>query len=165
MKSKFIFVILLLITFKGKELNGLRCYVCSDDGTVPCLNFDSEKGKFIQQCDRSQKGCFLKIEGNNKTRSCVDKKLDDCKMANEVEYCFCSSELCNTSTNKLSDITDDEDLIEGSGTKIAFDNTKVTENNHKPKQNTTVVLVRSSDVRNVVCLYLAYFLVTSTLLF
>lgn len=86
-------------------------------------------------------------------------------MANEVEYCFCSSELCNTSTNKLSDITDDEDLIEGSGTKIAFDNTKVTENNHKPKQNTTVVLVRSSDVRNVVCLNLAYFLVTSTLLF
>ncbi|CAG9855494.1 unnamed protein product [Phyllotreta striolata] len=151
MKSKLNIIILYLITLKSNELNALRCYVCSDDISLPCTNFESEKEKYIQECDRSQKGCFLKIEGDNRTRSCVDKELDDCKTANGVEYCFCSSDLCNDIRGKLAGITDDEDLVEGSGSKIILDKTKEKSNNTLEKP--TVIQV-SSTVRNFVSLYL-----------
>ncbi|XP_028128895.1 protein Abitram isoform X2 [Diabrotica virgifera virgifera] len=96
MRSKLKFILLILVTFKGGLSSGLRCYVCSDGGDMPCINFDSEKEKFVQQCSASQKGCHLKVEGDKKIRSCFEKKIDDCKVANEVEYCFCSTDLCNS---------------------------------------------------------------------
>ncbi|CAG7821808.1 unnamed protein product, partial [Allacma fusca] len=65
------------------------------------------------------------------SRTCVNLAINDCKVANAVEYCYCSGALCNGEKNYTStddtagywnrDITDDEDLLgpnvplEGSG--------------------------------------------------
>ncbi|XP_072402676.1 uncharacterized protein [Diabrotica undecimpunctata] len=142
-RSKLKFILLILVTFKGGLSSGLRCYVCSDGSDMPCINFDSEKEKYVQQCGASQKGCHLKVEGDKKIRSCFEKKIDDCKVANEVEYCFCSTDLCNSGKGKFSSITDDEDLIEGSGTRVIFDVSKEKELETQPKQNVTVTYVHS----------------------
>uniref|UniRef100_A0A6P7F0T1 Protein Abitram n=1 Tax=Diabrotica virgifera virgifera TaxID=50390 RepID=A0A6P7F0T1_DIAVI len=66
MRSKLKFILLILVTFKGGLSSGLRCYVCSDGGDMPCINFDSEKEKFVQQCSASQKGCHLKVEAGKR---------------------------------------------------------------------------------------------------
>lgn len=50
-------------------------------------------------------------------RACEKYAIEDCKMANNVEYCYCAAELCN---KFLPAFIDDEDLTdnEGSGDKI-----------------------------------------------
>lgn len=56
-------------------------------------------------------------------RSCEDIKLNDCKKANHVEYCYCSTDLCNGLNiifgNGQNIPPDDEDSMnEGSGSNV-----------------------------------------------
>lgn len=57
-------------------------------------------------------------------RSCEDIKLNDCKKANHVEYCYCSTDLCNGLSiifgNGQNLPPDDEDANEGSGSNVLF---------------------------------------------
>ncbi|KAG5871477.1 hypothetical protein JTB14_002804 [Gonioctena quinquepunctata] len=85
----------LFVLIKENQVNGLKCYVCDDEGTNPCYNFEFDKNKFIQECSALEKGCFTESHVNKKYRSCASQTLNDCKVANGVEYCFCSTELCN----------------------------------------------------------------------
>lgn len=46
-------------------------------------------------------------------------RMNDCKKANNIEYCYCSTNLCNGITPQLQDQndqnTDDEDILDGAG--------------------------------------------------
>lgn len=160
MKPQLKFVLFILTAFRGKDVNGLRCYVCSDEdgGELPCINFDSDKQKFIQQCSSIHHTCYLKTEGDRRTRSCETYKINDCKEANGVEYCFCPTDLCNEKSHKFTDITDDEDLIEGSGTKMVSDVSKEKEVEIKPKQNVTITYVHSNGFKVKTSHYFAFFI-------
>lgn len=50
-------------------------------------------------------------------RSCETFKGTVCKKINEEDYCFCDSNLCNGAVYTIEN-TDDEELVEGSGTEI-----------------------------------------------
>uniref|UniRef100_A0A1B6K6U7 Uncharacterized protein n=1 Tax=Homalodisca liturata TaxID=320908 RepID=A0A1B6K6U7_9HEMI len=41
--------------------------------------------------------------------------MNSCKPANGVEYCYCAGQLCNSPPPVATTVTDDEDLVEGSG--------------------------------------------------
>lgn len=70
-------------------------------------------------------------------RSCEDIKLKDCKEANTVVYCYCTTNLCNadkviheTKTNAPSD---DEDMNEGSGDGNILNETKTPSTESEPE--------------------------------
>lgn len=65
---------------------------------------------------------FICLTGSDVLRTCSGQAINDCKIANDVNYCFCSgSDLCNgnksqTSYTKPQPPIDDEDQeVEGSG--------------------------------------------------
>lgn len=43
-------------------------------------------------------------------KSCHEHSITDCKIANNVKYCFCADNLCNNATILSPIPTDDEDL-------------------------------------------------------
>nr|XP_023016345.1 uncharacterized protein LOC111505721 [Leptinotarsa decemlineata] len=120
MISKVVLLVfyLIFILLKRNQVGCLKCYVCGNDSN-PCADFELNKEKFVQECKTSDRGCFLETKGAKKTtRSCNSQGLNDCQTANKVEYCFCSTDLCNDNGGKFFNPTDDEDLLdEGSGTK------------------------------------------------
>lgn len=81
------------------------------------------------------------------TRSCEKFAIEDCKMANNVEYCYCSAELCNKFHPTF---IDDEDLIgnEGSGDKTVKTTGANTEFVNE-KQTSTTVKKDTTTTRNV----------------
>ncbi|KAJ8930837.1 hypothetical protein NQ314_016254 [Rhamnusium bicolor] len=96
---------------------GLRCYVCGDDEELPCKGFDISNDTYIQDCNSSANQGCVKITGVGQiSRSCVDRKFNQCLPANQVEYCYCHTDLCNGNIGIFVSPTDDEDLFEGSGT-------------------------------------------------
>lgn len=76
---------------------------------------------------------FLIISGTDILRTCTNERLNDCAVANDVIYCYCTGDLCNKEKAKLvrqreltkrktnemhlrtPATTDDEDLEESSG--------------------------------------------------
>ncbi|KAF5276673.1 hypothetical protein FQA39_LY06477 [Lamprigera yunnana] len=56
--------------------------------------------------------------------ACEDIHLNDCQLANNIQYCYCNRNLCNGNTSIKKSVTnspglnDDEDFTEGSGFKI-----------------------------------------------
>lgn len=75
---------------------------------------------------------FFLFAGGQIIRTCDNLQINDCKSANGVKYCYCSSDLCNgkytpppTSQpidiidehDRKSFMSDDEDLMEASGSK------------------------------------------------
>ncbi|XP_049822214.1 uncharacterized protein LOC126265293 [Aethina tumida] len=107
---------LVFIIFLGIILveNGLalKCYVCGDPDRS-CNGFDPSNPKYIEDCSENDKSCFRIMDGNVTKRSCDPNKINDCQKANQVEYCYCSKDLCNG--DQLLETTDDEDILEGSG--------------------------------------------------
>lgn len=86
-------------------------------------------------------------------KSCNKYYINDCKTANNVTYCFCTTELCNNATipSPNPSPTDDEDLDqsleEGSGLfddRIQLDKHKYIDN----KINTKVILNDTSIKNN-----------------
>merc|ERR1719402_1402842 len=102
------------------------------------------RDSFVKECPSSSQGCLTKIEaGGSISRTCAPVGIDDCKVANGVTYCYCSTDRCNTPDRRLSDpapppapsrhhavedahgAMDDEDVgAEGSGwpTPFYYDN-------------------------------------------
>ncbi|XP_040580737.1 uncharacterized protein [Lepeophtheirus salmonis] len=93
-----------------------------------CEEFhDSAREDFIKECPEDSVGCLTQFQGNSFLRSCARLGLDVCKEANNVTYCYCSKNECNTPESRLIDpttyldsqsgniLTDDEDFFESSG--------------------------------------------------
>nr|CAI5849317.1 unnamed protein product [Callosobruchus analis] len=99
------------------ESQARKCYVCGDEGDPPCKNFEMDKEMFSKQCNPSDQACLIKIEGRKRVRTCEKEKIEDCKIANGVKYCFCTTDLCNDNETRFSTPTDDEDILEGSGSE------------------------------------------------
>ncbi|XP_066256111.1 uncharacterized protein [Euwallacea similis] len=110
-------------------IKGLRCYICgtSDDTknehSTSCVDFQVDDPQFNRECGTGSKSCRLarKVSENViLSRSCEQIPLNDCKVANSIEYCFCTKDLCNK-INTLDDEEGDdehlEDSAEGSGTE------------------------------------------------
>lgn len=130
-----------------------KCFVCGPDGgrfedmkemkrnfpdmkktDVPlCSKYrHHSRDSFVKECPPTSHGCLTKIEGGGSIiRTCAPVAIDDCKVANGVTYCYCSSDKCNTPDRRLSDphpapstghhnpsqgalLSDDEDNTEGS---------------------------------------------------
>ena len=67
---------------------------------------------------------MLYVLENIISKDCENFKINDCATANKELYCYCTIDLCN-GFNKKSSITvpsDDEDLVEGSGTNERIEN-------------------------------------------
>nr|CAH7740210.1 unnamed protein product [Callosobruchus chinensis] len=109
---------ILTAVFIVNETEARRCYVCGDEGEPPCRNFEMDKEMFSKQCSPSDQACLIKIEGRKHIRTCEKEKIEDCKIANGVKYCFCTTDLCNDSETRFTTPTDDEDILEGSGVKM-----------------------------------------------
>lgn len=94
---------------------------------ITCSNFESSsKVSYIKECPPETHSCSIQQSGNIVTRSCENIQLDDCKTANNIEYCYCSRDLCND-VFVVNNVSDDEDLFEGSGVRITT--TEITTNN------------------------------------
>ncbi|CAH0562039.1 unnamed protein product [Brassicogethes aeneus] len=91
----------------------LKCYICGGNADITCDNFDPSNTTFIKECNKNLKSCNRKTIGMSVKRTCEKLKLNDCQTANNVEYCYCTKDLCNG--DKLLETTDDEDILEGSG--------------------------------------------------
>lgn len=98
-----------------------QCYVCSpDDGKAEDL---AQLSKFfpdtqVPSCSQyrphlaphylldcppaTAQGCLTKFEGSSVMRTCAPVAIDDCKTANSVQYCYCSTPGCNSPGGKLA---------------------------------------------------------------
>ncbi|XP_063928408.1 uncharacterized protein LOC135141332 isoform X2 [Zophobas morio] len=117
-----------------------QCYVCGPDANISCDKFDPSNKSFIKDCP-SAKSCIIKTHGNSVERSCGEEHeyYRDCQRANNIQYCYCTADLCNQKTTNLPD---DEDLAEeGSGTTV-ITNTIQTE-----QKKTSNITSQSSHVQ------------------
>lgn len=96
---------------------------------------------------------FIIIIGTDVTRTCDQLPINDCQTANGVEYCYCTTDLCNDrkvlpSRKKPDTLYDDEDTseeYESSGySSIDTINSDETVVESKP-----VVSTQSSVIRNI----------------
>ncbi|XP_021931073.1 uncharacterized protein LOC110835301, partial [Zootermopsis nevadensis] len=120
---------------------GNRCYVCvprtgpwRDEALnlfpgspeLPlCEHFNPKDKRYERECPPRTTGCLIQSSGSHVLRTCSNfgETINDCKIANGVNYCSCSgSDLCNGDKSQTSYTvpqrpTDDEDqeLPEGSG--------------------------------------------------
>ncbi|CAL8102143.1 unnamed protein product [Orchesella dallaii] len=62
-----------------------------------CSAFDPyvDTGRFEFDCPPTYGGCLLRIHGSNISRACSRYRVNDCKKANSVEFCYCTTPLCN----------------------------------------------------------------------
>eukprot|EP00096_Caligus_rogercresseyi_P011226 TRINITY_DN434_c2_g1_i1.p1 TRINITY_DN434_c2_g1~~TRINITY_DN434_c2_g1_i1.p1 ORF type:complete len:248 (-),score=53.40 TRINITY_DN434_c2_g1_i1:1118-1861(-) len=122
-----------------------RCFVCipsvkkndnevlglinefSGDTIQKCEDFrESDREGFIKECPEDSIGCLTQFQDRTFLRSCARVGIDICEEANNVTYCYCSSNECNTPEPRLVDppsyishnnelFEDDEDSYEASG--------------------------------------------------
>ncbi|CAH1955653.1 unnamed protein product [Acanthoscelides obtectus] len=138
------------VLFIVNEGQARKCYICGDEGDPPCKNFEMDKETFSKQCNPSDQACLLKISGRKRVRSCEKERIEDCKIANGVKYCFCTTDLCNDDETRFVTPTDDEDILEGSGIKMI---PSLTE-----KPQVSVVVSSASSVNFTILLLLLSFL-------
>lgn len=81
-------------------------------------------------------------------KSCNEYPITDCKIANNVKYCFCANNLCNDATilTPISIPTDDEDLDQSTedGSGLFDDWSQLDKHKYIKNKNTTVVLNNTS---------------------
>ncbi|XP_050532401.1 uncharacterized protein LOC126900605 [Daktulosphaira vitifoliae] len=130
--TKFAIMWLITTNFVNSAslINGLICYICNpqplsdntesfethitfpsiDIQTIPICGTNEAKN-FTLICPRRYQGCLTKIYGNTVLKTCHEQAIVDCKIANNVKYCFCDSNKCNNETVlSIPIISDDEDL-------------------------------------------------------
>lgn len=90
------------------------------------------------------------FKGKNVRKSCAEYSINDCKIANNVTYCFCAGSLCNDKTilTPIPLPTDDEDsdpyTEDGSG---QFDD-QIQSNEHKYTRQTNTVVLNNITLKN-----------------
>ncbi|GJQ88787.1 hypothetical protein Trydic_g12864 [Trypoxylus dichotomus] len=105
---------LIGINLLASNVSCIRCYVC---GELNCSDFNEmNKNLFVKQCPSKHVGCVTEKSGNTViTRACQTVKPSECYTINEIDYCFCDTNLCNGPDYTIE--SDDEELDEGSGTE------------------------------------------------
>uniref|UniRef100_A0A182RSC3 Protein sleepless n=1 Tax=Anopheles funestus TaxID=62324 RepID=A0A182RSC3_ANOFN len=94
-----------------------KCYICGEgaDGpfrTLPthhgqssvptvegtCEDFRPEE-KYAFDCPPTYTSCLTQVDGEIEIRTCGESlAINDCKSANSIDYCYCSTDLCNQLT-------------------------------------------------------------------
>ncbi|XP_050436483.1 uncharacterized protein LOC126843165 [Adelges cooleyi] len=167
MQSAILWLITIISLSNAASLKTNRiCYICSpqqlSDNTeaseihnmFPDIDLQSipscgsnEATNFTLKCPLGYKGCLTKTYGISVIKLCNEYSIEDCKVANNIEYCFCANDKCNNATvgTTVPILSDDEDLDQaiedGSG---LFDNW--TESNKK--QNTANIITTSTNTEN-----------------
>uniref|UniRef100_A0AAG5D4W3 Activin types I and II receptor domain-containing protein n=1 Tax=Anopheles atroparvus TaxID=41427 RepID=A0AAG5D4W3_ANOAO len=125
--------------FKTLPTHGGQSSVPTVEGT--CEDFRPEE-KYAFDCPPTYTSCLTQVDGDIETRTCGESlAINDCKSANNIDYCYCSEDLCNRLTrveirrsietalmpahhrNRLGGMhhheppnnSDDEDMLESSG--------------------------------------------------
>ncbi|PSN56567.1 hypothetical protein C0J52_01563 [Blattella germanica] len=82
-----------------------------------CDHFNPQDKRYIRECPQTYPGCLTYKNGSRVLRMCSQQKeINDCKRANNVQYCLCSGDLCNGNASKQAPPDDeDQELPEGSG--------------------------------------------------
>ncbi|XP_050312058.1 uncharacterized protein LOC126747442 [Anthonomus grandis grandis] len=140
----FVRLTLILGSFLVPGCFGIRCYVCDEEGeTEACSAFRIGDPKFVRECGDGFRSCRLSQKADDATvlsRSCETIRLHDCKMANSVEFCYCTTDLCNSFNLDIRPEDDEIDpvgeTLEGSG-KEPEESTTTT----KPEDNTDIAIV------------------------
>lgn len=84
-------------------------------------------------------------------KSCHEHSITDCKIANNVKYCFCAKNLCNYASILTQISTDDEDLDQSTedGSGLFDDWEHINIHKHtKININRTVKFDNSSKLNN-----------------
>lgn len=89
------------------------------------------------------------LKGKSILKSCNEYPITDCKIANNVKYCFCANTLCNNATvlTPVPIPSDDEDLDQSAedGSGLFDDLTQLDKHKYTNKIiNTTVILDAST---------------------
>ncbi|XP_050054192.1 uncharacterized protein LOC114119942 isoform X2 [Aphis gossypii] len=152
------------LTYSASIRKDITCYVCTpnpisdnteaseisitfsnyDIETIPTCGSNSAVN-FTLKCPEGYKGCLTKTYGKSILKSCNEYPITDCKIANNVKYCFCANNLCNDATilTPIPISTDDEDLDQTSedGSGLFDDLTQLDKHKYTKKIiNTTVIL-------------------------
>ncbi|XP_059480946.1 uncharacterized protein LOC132199882 [Neocloeon triangulifer] len=101
-------LLILTIPLVASPVSSLRCEICSSDemrdGTAlikiqfPKLNIVPHCGPKAQNLDcpyEAQSGCLTQTKGKHVSKMCSNIPVQDCQVANGVEYCYCRGEMCN----------------------------------------------------------------------
>ncbi|XP_049538445.1 uncharacterized protein LOC125952778 [Anopheles darlingi] len=90
-----------------------KCYVCGEGADAPfkslatvptvegtCEGFRPEE-KYAFDCPPTYTSCLTQVDGDIEMRTCGENfAINDCKSANGINYCYCSTELCNRLTRQ-----------------------------------------------------------------
>lgn len=76
--------------------------------------------------------------------TCTLLVIDGCRSVNDVTYCYCKGELCNTVPLPAEE-TDDEDMTEGSGLTVTTTTVLPSYHNHTTVSTTSASFNRSSS--------------------
>lgn len=85
-------------------------------------------------------------------KSCNEYPINDCKIANNIKYCFCADTLCNDATilTTIPISTDDEDLDQSTedGSGLFDDWSQLDKHKYIKKNNNTVVILNNTFTQN-----------------
>ncbi|XP_060879998.1 uncharacterized protein LOC132951940 [Metopolophium dirhodum] len=164
-------VIIIGITYSSSIKKDLSCYVCSPNSisdnteaseiSITFSNYNIETiptcgskaaVNFTLKCPEGYKGCLTKTYGKSILKSCIEYPIIDCKIANNVKYCFCANTLCNNATilTPVPIVSDDEDLDQSAedGSGLFDDLTKLDKHKYNNKIINTTVMLNTSTRNN-----------------
>nr|XP_040222496.2 uncharacterized protein LOC120949330 [Anopheles coluzzii]XP_040222497.2 uncharacterized protein LOC120949330 [Anopheles coluzzii]XP_040222498.2 uncharacterized protein LOC120949330 [Anopheles coluzzii] len=110
-------ILTALLCMNGWLVHARKCYICGEgaDGpfrTLPthhgqssvptvegtCEDFRPEE-KYAFDCPPTYTSCLTQVDGDIEIRTCGENlAINDCKSANSIDYCYCSTDLCNQLT-------------------------------------------------------------------
>lgn len=93
------------------------------------------------------------FSGKNSLKTCNAYPITDCKIANNVKYCFCADNLCNYASNlpSIPNASDDEDLDQSTEDGSGLFDDWAQSDKHKYTKNdikTTVTTNETSTKNN-----------------
>jgi len=85
-------------------------------------------------------------------KSCNKYLINDCKIANNIKYCFCADTLCNDATilTTVSTLTDDEDLdqLTEDGSGLFDDWSQLDKHKNIKEKNITAITLNNTLIQN-----------------
>jgi len=170
-KTSTIWFFVIGLAYSVSIKKEITCYVCTPplitDNTeaseiyITFSNYDIEKIptcgsnaaiNFTLKCPEGYKGCLTKIHGKTIMKSCNEYPINDCKIANNIKYCFCADTLCNDATilTTIPISTDDEDLDQSTedGSGLFDDWSQLDKDKYIKTKNNTAVILNNTFTQN-----------------
>jgi len=91
---------------KEEDIAQLKKYFPDGDEVPPCSSYrPALQPRFLRDCpEAASSGCLTKFEGHSVMRTCAHVSISDCKTANNVQYCYCASQACNSPDRHLAPV-------------------------------------------------------------